>query len=184
MSKLVHGIGVYRTGKYQSSDPSYKLWVSMIGRCTPGSIAQKKNTSYIGCSVHPDWIEFQTFAEWCHYQVGFDCEDYQLDKDILVTGNKVYGSATCRFVPSKINRLLTNNKRNKGLYPTGVSLDASGKYRAQIGIANRVKYIGVFASVDEASIAYECAKRTEIRSMANKYKYEIDGLVYAALMSL
>lgn len=183
MGKLVHGIGIYQPGKFQSSDPSYKLWVSMLGRCTLGSIAQNKNPTYIGCSVHPDWIEFQTFAQWCHYQVGFACEDYQLDKDILVTGNKVYGPDTCRFVPSKINRLFTHNKRNKGIYPTGVSLDASGKFRAQIGTANRVKYIGVYPTVEEASVAYETAKRAEIHSMAKQYKWEIDALLYTTLMS-
>lgn len=184
MTKLVYGIGTYRKGKYQSSDPSYKIWTSMLSRCVPNGTIQTKSPCYVGCTVHPDWVEFQKFADWCQYQIGYACEDYQLDKDILSQGNKVYGPDTCRFVPSKLNRLLTNTKRNMGKYPTGVSLNSDGKFRAQIGVGNQVKYLGVFTTVNEALIAYNTAKRLAVRSLVETYRYEIDDLVYKTLMSM
>lgn len=51
---------------------------------------------------------FQEFAEWCQSEYGYmnveqNGRFWQLDKDILVSGNMVYSPDTCCFVPNRIN---------------------------------------------------------------------------------
>src|SRR5579872_876567 len=87
-NRLVYGMGVYDIGKYKSridgvTTKEYNLWCSMIGRCVPNGNWQLKYPSYLGCQLHPDFIQFQKFSEWCHKQIGFDQPNFHLDKDIL-----------------------------------------------------------------------------------------------------
>ena len=71
--------------------------------------------SYKGVEVCEEWYNFQNFAEWCETQKFLNAKDvkgksYQLDKDILVKGNKIYSPDTCCFVPPEINSLFINAK--------------------------------------------------------------------------
>ena len=74
--------------------------------------------SYIGCSVSEDWLIFTNFKNWMIQQ---DWTGKQLDKDLLVKGNKQYSSETCFFVSSRINKLLNDNKDRRGELPQGVA---------------------------------------------------------------
>lgn len=186
---MVCGIGVYEKGKHlatlnRKASKEYSLWMRMLVRCQPGSIEQIRRPSYIGCSVHPDFIHFQDFAEWCQTQIGFGNTGWHLEKDILIQGNKIYGPDTCVFVPLSLNSLLTHNKINKGVYPTGVSWHKkTSKYTAQIHLQDTVKYLGVFDSPDAALVVYRHAKLAEIHRQAEFYKESIDIRAYHALMN-
>ena len=64
------------------------------------SVSYKQdNIEYVDVTCVPEWHLFQTFAEWCDVQIGFNNEGWHLDKDILVKGNKIYGPDFCAFVP-------------------------------------------------------------------------------------
>ena len=105
--KLIYGVGI-NDATYQVSDrssgkevrcPFYILWKNVLARCYSPAY-QKNNTTYIGCSVDHRWYSFMAFRAWVETK---DWKDKQLDKDILVLGNKVYGPDTCMFVDRKTN---------------------------------------------------------------------------------
>lgn len=100
----VQGIGFLGEGSYKSKSGNtmskvYQVWHDMLRRCY-SSEYQEKQPTYIGCSVCPEWLNFQTFGKWFddNYIPG-----YHLDKDIKVPGNKVYSPETCLFVSREEN---------------------------------------------------------------------------------
>lgn len=185
--KLVAGIGIYERGHHPCSingvkTYEYALWNSLMKRCALNGRVQMIHTSYLGCESHETFKNFQLFAGWCQHQIGFGITRYQLDKDILVPGNRIYGPDTCCFVPSQINTLLTYDRANNGDLPTGISLVA-GRYKAQVSIEGRRKHIGYFDTPEAAHEAYKAAKLNEIHRQAAIYKDTIDPRAYAALMA-
>jgi hypothetical protein len=77
----------------------YSCWANMIKRCYSKKF-QEKNQTYIGCSVCPEWLTFSNFKAWMEKQ---DYKNKQLDKDLLVVGNKTYSSDNCVFVDHATN---------------------------------------------------------------------------------
>jgi hypothetical protein len=96
--------------------PYYARWMGMLARCRSVS-TQRNRPTYKGCSICPEWVYFMTFRAWMMQQ---DWEGRQLDKDLLVEGNRVYGPETCRFIDQKLNTFLSDNKARRGEYPLGV----------------------------------------------------------------
>ena len=107
----VQGVGFMGEGKYVSSINSidtkeYTVWGAMFGRCYSDQVHEKQ-PSYIGCTVAPEWHNFQVFATWFADNYIEGCE---LDKDSVVLGNKVYSESTCVFIPSELNTTIANSK--------------------------------------------------------------------------
>ena len=116
-------------------------------------------------------------------QIGFDQEGFQLDKDILVKGNKVYSEDTCCFVPAEINYLIIKANRIRGKYPIGIYEDKqAGKFKVRISVGGKQKHIGRYYCEKEAFYAYKQAKEAYIKEVAEKWKDKIDPKVYDALM--
>ena len=92
--------------------PYYSRWRDLLKRCYSDKF-QNKNTSYIGCSIASEWIKFSNFKSWMEKQ---DWEGKELDKDLLVQGNKVYGPSTCIFVPREINLIVKNSVKKIASY--------------------------------------------------------------------
>jgi hypothetical protein len=188
-TKLTRGVGIYEKGTYKVTidgrmTREYALWNHMLQRCDPNSHHRIRNTSYEGCSIHQNFINYQWFGEWCQTQIGFDHSDWQLDKDILVTGNKVYGPDTCVFVPSTVNMLFTYKQKNLGGYPPGVcAYPRYGKYKAAIGIDGKTKTLGYFDTPEAAHEAYKVAKLADIARHAEIWKGRIDPRVYQAMIN-
>lgn len=72
----------------------------MLRRCY---YVSKTNTYYPDCSVEKVWHNFQVFADWYDINHPGDGGRYQLDKDIKIPGNKVYGPDACMFVTQQDN---------------------------------------------------------------------------------
>ena len=160
----------------------YQLWNNMITRCYNENL-RHKNPTYKDCHVSEEWRYLSNFEEWCHQQIGFNIEGFELDKDILVKGNKVYAPETCCFVPKEINSMLTNSRRGRGEYPIGVNYHKRvRKYVAKISKNGEVIHLGYFSKPDEAFNAYKEAKEDYVKEVANKWKDQIDPRVYEALM--
>ena len=85
--------------------PFYRTWVGMIRRCY-SPVEHKNQPSYIDCTVCREWAYFSNFRSWMLQQ---NWKGLDLDKDILVKGNKVYSPSTCIFVPRKLNVTYTNS---------------------------------------------------------------------------
>ena len=80
----------------------------------------------------------------------------QLDKDLLVEGNKVYSPETCVFVSQGLNTFLLDGNSYKGGLLRGVTIDSrDGAYQAQckqLGGGN--KHLGRYKTQEEAHDAY------------------------------
>ena len=92
-SPSVYGVGVLGT-KYPISDggrdtKECALWKNMLKRCYNDD-CKKKQPTYEDCEASENFKYYEYFYEWCHKQIGFGNEGWQLDKDLLVKGNKVY----------------------------------------------------------------------------------------------
>ena len=183
----VYGIGVLGT-RYQSSEygvhtKEYKLWVHMLRRCYSDSF-KKKRPTYEGCEVSENFKYYEYFYEWCNNQVGFNNKDWQLDKDLLVKGNKVYNESTCIFIPSEINSLLINCTASRGKHLIGVCWSNTNKAFVAKVSKNKgnPEHLGYFNTELEAFNAYKTAKEAFVKEQANKWKGKIDDRAYNALM--
>lgn len=183
-----YGKGYMGVGKYSSKDRKiYDLWAKMLERCYNEKVRDKQPT-YLVVTVCDEWLNFQNFAAWCEAQDFFNAKDdkgrpYQLDKDILIKGNRVYSPETCCFVPKDINLLLLTSKKARGDYPIGVSYLKTGRvFRADLSINGKLKYLGAFRSPEEAFQAYKRAKESYVKDVANKWKDRIDLRTYQALL--
>jgi hypothetical protein len=167
----VHGVGFLGEGTYNKI--SYNIWFSMFSRCYGG-----KQATYEECLISQEWNNYQNFNNWFTNNY---IQDFQLDKDILVKGNKIYSPETCCFVPHEINSLFTRRTNKRGIYPIGVS-SKRDKFQANINIEKTTKYLGIFDTPEEAFEAYKIAKEKHIKEVANKWKNKINTKVYQALI--
>lgn len=158
----------------------YVTWHSMIRRCY-SSVYHSKKPTYKGCSVCPQWLFFLNFKTW---MVNQEWKGMQLDKDILIHGNKIYSPKTCLFVTREVNGLLANSLNSIGDLPTGVTIDKrwNKNYVAKISISGRRKSLGVYNTAKEAHHAYIKAKAENIINIANRQKdHRVkDGLLIKA----
>ena len=162
----------------------YMLWSSMLERCYSTTL-KKKYPTYEGCEVSANFKSYDYFYEWCNKQIGFDNEDWHLDKDLLVKGNKVYSESTCVFIPADVNLVLTKRTASRGKHPIGVSWYSKSKtFIAQVNKnKGKQEYLGSFKTELEAFNSYKTAKESFVKEQAEKWKGEIDGRAYEALMN-
>jgi len=180
--KSVCGVGFFDAPYSRTKDSltkkAYRDWSNMLQRCYGNSDFPSKQ-AYKCCSVCREWHSFLKFREW------FDdnyIEGYQLDKDILVKGNKVYSPETCCYVPPFINTLLLNCRSARGENAIGVQKRRSG-YVTNIYEYGKTKYIGFFKNELDAFGAYKKEKERYIKEVSKKYFEEglIIEKVYNAL---
>ena len=141
------------------------------------------DSSYVGCSVVSEWLDFDTFRSWAECQVGHSEEDWHLDKDILLKGNKEYSPETCCFVPLRINILFTSRKSKRGDQPIGVYLSKYNKYIARCRDGENKVHLGSFDNQQSAFYAYKEFKENLIKKVAYEYKDQISDDVFSALLS-
>ena len=184
----VHGIGVSGT-KYPPTingvqTKEYKLWCGMLKRCY-SDVYKKRYPTYIGCEVSDNLKSYEYFYEWCHNQIGFGVEGFELDKDLLIKGNKVYSENTCVFIPREINQVLVKRTTSRGEHLIGVCWSKTNKaFVAQVGKnKGKPEYLGLFNTEIEAFNAYKQAKEAFVKEQANKWKDKIDPRAYEALMN-
>lgn len=184
----VYGVGYFGVGKYKAREvpehhkktKAYEVWRDMIRRCySEKSLAI--NPSYKGCTVCDEWHNFQVFAEWYVNQEFYGL-GYQLDKDILVEGNKVYSPETCALVPREINVLLNDNSKTRGKYPLGVT-KLNNNYLVQVSINGKNKRVGRYDTPEQAHEVYKKHKELQVKDVANQWKNLVDIRVYNKLLN-
>lgn len=162
--------------------PSYMIWKAMLTRCYSPSY-QHKFPAYNGCSVDTEWLLYSNFNKWYELTYPMNGNRYQLDKDILIQGNKVYSKSTCCWVPANINKLLTY-KKNGNIYSGIYKHKNSYSIRINDPIINtRVKF--VVNNLTDAIETYKLEKTKIIKKVAlDSYnKNEISLNVYNCLIS-
>ena len=182
---LVYGVGI-NDSKYIVYDnktkkhcPFYKNWLRMLRRCYSESY-HKTHPTYVGCSVSPEWHLFSTFRSWMMNQ---KWEGLELDKDLIIKGNRVYGPDACCFVPKSINCLFGGGKKKKHFdLPQNVELLKSGKYRVHMWITPHKRYFGIFSCLKEA---HKTALQKKIESVEYHIQSnpELDGRAVVGLGS-
>ena len=184
----VYGVGILGT-KYPSTingvlTKEYILWKHMLQRCYSTTL-KKKQPTYDGCEVSDNFKSYEYFYEWCQKQIGFGVSGFELDKDLLTKGNKVYSEYSCVFIPAEINTVLTKSTASRGNHLIGVSWDNTSKAFVARVRKNKgcSEHLGYFTTESEAFNAYKQAKEVFIKEQANKWKSQIDSRAYEALMN-
>jgi len=165
--KLVCGVGINDAGYVIETKvngkkqycPIYQTWRRMLARCYSPKV-QLKYPTYIGCSVSKEWLTFSNFRKWMVTQ---NSQGMQLDKDILIDGNKVYSAVNCCFVSQKTNALLNKNLAARGKYLIGCTWHKSSKkFTSHVKINGKLKKLGYFNSEIEAHNSWRKAKAAYI----------------------
>ena len=154
--------------------PYFRRWHSMVERGYSRKF-KDKNYTYEMSTVNSEWQYFSVFKSWMESQIWLGTE---LDKDVLVMGNKEYGSAACAFVPPYINKILNTSRPVKGTsLPLGVSIKDprnsginiyTGQCRPYDGIGSR--YLGRFETAGLAHSAWQVAKAVAIENAIEAYR--------------
>jgi len=156
---------------------------NMLERCFSEKYKQKHPT-YEGVTCSKDWLSMTKFIEDVSQMKGFGLSGWELDKDIIQKGNKLYSKDTCCFVPAEVNSLLVKRDNSRGEWPVGVYFDkATGKFKARLNINGKRKHLGYFNTPEEAFQVYKLAKEAHIKVVAHKWKHLLDERVFQALMT-
>jgi len=156
--------------------PFYQRWKNMLMRCYDPKFHVSKPT-YKGCTVCNEWLTFSNFKRWMIKQ---DWKGKQLDKDLLIKGNKIYGPDKCVFVSSRVNSLLSDSAAIRGKYPIGVfKHSVNNSFIAKCKVNGKNIHIGSFSSPDVAFDAYKKFKSDRIREIAST----LEEPVRSALLS-
>jgi hypothetical protein len=146
---------------------------NMMTRCLRTDI----HPTYEGCAVCEEWqISKQAFLEWIfknYYEV--DNERMELDKDILVKGNRVYSPSTCCFVPHSIN----NEFNAQFMFPEYTKDDETGMWHIRT-MKNEV-FTG--ETIEDVIASYIPHREAELKAIADKYKGKIPQKVYDAIVN-
>jgi len=187
---LVYGVGVkgmkYPTKQNKKHLTEYKVWASMLMRCYSKSQTMRK-PCYENCTVSDNFKSYVFFYEWCQEQTGFKKKDesgriWQLDKDLLIKGNKHYSEDACVFIPKEINTVLLARERDRSATGIGNYYDDSA-YVVQCSVKGRQKVLGRFKTQQEALNLYKTFKEGYVKTIAEKWKGVVDDRVYQALIN-
>ena len=190
MSGLVYGVGINDANYNIEKDlvliseltgkkirkkiwacPFYKAWARMLERCYSEKFHKTRNT-YKGCAVCEDWKKFSNFKKWMEQQ---DWTGKQLDKDLLIPGNKIYSPETCVFVDKAINLFMTDCKASRGKFPIGVAFVTRDKvFQASCSnpLAKKKDYLGTFDCPIKAHLAWRKRKHEIACMLADMQKDE------------
>lgn len=179
LRKTVCGIGINDAGESVFATDAYQVWINMIKRCYDEKVIARRE-AYRGCTVCEEWLRLSNFLPWYRE----NCKPgYQIDKDILIKGNKLYSPETCLGVPRRINALFISARAARGKYPIGVTKHYKN-FEAQINYGRGTVSLGSYNTIEEAFSVYKEAKERYVRKIAQEYydNGEITKRAYDALM--
>lgn len=165
-NKLIQGVGINdsdyavhrrENGKIVWTCPYYRTWKNMMVRAYSDKYKHRHPT-YQGVTVCEEWHSFMRFRAWMETQ---DWKGKQLDKDILVLGNKIYSPDTCVFVDMAVNNFLTDSAASRGEWPLGVSwFEPNKKFMSLCcnPFTKKSDYLGYFHCPDQAHLAWKKRK--------------------------
>jgi hypothetical protein len=149
------------------SDPRYRTWMNILQRAFCENYKSKFPT-YKSCSVCKEWLSYKNFKEWMDSQ---DWVGKQIDKDILVKGNKIYSPEFCVFVSKETNYFLTASDASRGDWPLGVNWHKAGNaFVAQCNnpFTKKREYLGLYKCPNQAHEKWLARKRELAIIMADQ----------------
>lgn len=164
----------------------YSVWRDMLKRCySMKNIINHQ--AYVDCEVSDNFLRFSYFYSFIRSIRGCGEIDesgkvFEFDKDLIISGNRIYSEESVCFLPREINCFLRKKKASRGKYPLGVHY-SRGRFGAKMYINGKQIYIGYFNTPEEAFYAYKEAKENHAKELAEKWKDKIDPRAYEALMN-
>ena len=148
----------------------YQAWKGMIYRCFDKN-TKKRQPTYKDVTCCKEWLLFENFYEWLHEQENFNKlhnkSKWNVDKDILIKGNKIYSPKTCCLVPMNVNSLFIKKDNYRGDLPIGVKHShKSFMARCSNPITGVREYLGSYSTPFKAFIAYKNYKEDLIKQIA------------------
>lgn len=187
MNPTVFEVGYIGMGRHKSSyngvkNKTYTRWMDMMQRCYSKSVHEKFPT-YKECSVDPLWHNFQNFAEWYENHEYFN-HGYQLDKDLIQFGNKIYSPDLCSLIPRELNMLINDGGSLRNGLPLGIKRCLrTGFYMAGFSKKGKWVNIGSYRTLEQAIKNHHIEKEAYIRELTSKFRGLVDERVYEALIS-
>ena len=143
---------------------AYQIWQDMLRRCFSEAYLST-HTSYIGTKCSDDWKLFSKFLIWFNKNY---ISGYQLDKDLLYRGNKLYSENTCIFIPPQVNTYIITSTKARGILPVGVH-SKDNKFQSTIQIDGKTTHLGIFTDPILAHRAWQKAKIEHAKELMEKY---------------
>ena len=169
LRELIYGVGINDVMiPYFTESRIWRQWCGIIRRTGKRDPNMHNFDSYKDCTLDPRWYKLSVFKEWIEQWDDYD--NKEVDKDILIPGNKHYGPDTCLMVRRVVNAWFRPNAAKGGL-PRGVSWNTGWKrgkspkpYRAQITpIGGKRTGLGYYDTIEEASVVFESARKKELK---------------------
>ena len=185
--RLVCGIGINdlknKTLENGKQGKDYQLWRDMLRRSC-GDVSSFAREAYSESTCSSDWLVLSKFIDDISSKTGYKNENWHLDKDVLIKGNKHYSNETTCFIPKEINNLLTKNNANRGDLPIGVYFDSYRNcFNSSISINGKQKRLGRFSNPIDAFYSYKEAKEFQVKMKAKEYVDFLDKSVFDALIN-
>lgn len=184
----VHGVGLndvpFKTSNNGKQFWQYQLWSHMLGRCFNVRYKETRPT-YMDVTCCDEWFSFGNFLAWVNKEVGYSGkpDGMQLDKDLIVAGNKTYSPEACSFVPRAVNSLLLSRGSVRGKYPVGVCFDTcNGGFQVRVNHCGVLQNLGSYKTPEEAFAVYKVAKEAQIKVVALRYRDVIKPAVFDLLI--
>lgn len=174
------GVGTYAMTINGKPTCAHKAWSGVIERCYSTRLRHSR-PCYSDVTISGDWHNFQNFAKWFYSQRGAEL-GWEIDKDLLVTGNKHYSPETCILLPRRLNTAIIHVGSNENvlgysyhpvskLYSTMVSTPAGGRNI-------------YFKTKDECVKYYYKSKSEQLSSLANEWREELDPKAFDSFIRL
>ena len=155
----------------------YSKWANMMQRCYDEETHRLK-PYYALCTAEIEWLNFSNYREW-HKENMMGDRKVDLDKDVLVQGNTVYGSETCTLIPHFTNTLF----EERGADTNIVLNNTTGKYGVTMSVLGKNEDVGTFDTEEEAKQGYIDYKQDYIWNYAKKCKGKVPHKTYEAMMN-
>lgn len=175
----IYGVGMigskYPVSINRKHTKEYVTWNNMLKRCFDKKYKERQ-PSYKDVTCCEEWLNYENFYEWLHSQENFEIwlneNKWDLDKDILVKGNKTYSPDACCLIPNNINKLFTKSDVIRGDLPVGVNR-IGNKFQATClnQLINKREYLGLYDTPEDAFNAYKQYKEILIKKIA-KIEYK------------
>ena len=163
-------------------DPAYRAWFAMMRRAYDTKF-HAVNPTYVGVTVCEKWHSFSAFRAWW---LDNHREDWHLDKDLLLVGNREYAPDACIYVQQWLNTFTVDCGASRGDLPIGVRLDTRrGKYQSRCcnPITGKQHDLGGFTTPEAAHSAWLTYKL----QLADQLKPEMDAIdhrIYPNVISI
>lgn len=177
--RTVFGIGYLGCNDAEATRDNYiySKWANMMQRCYDEE-THKLKPYYAVCTAEIEWLNFSNYREW-HRENEMGDRKVDLDKDVLIQGNTVYGSETCSLIPHFTNTIF----EERGADTNIVLNNDTGKYDVTMSVLGKKEDVGTFDTEEEAKQGFINYKQDYIRNFAKKCKGKVPHKTYEAMMN-